>query len=82
MTDLTLITSFFGWCTVINLGIYAVTALLLLVFRTTIRNIHSKLLNVAEGELDAYYARYLANYKIFIVILNFTPYLALKILIG
>ncbi len=80
MINLETLTTFFGWCSVINFALLAITALLLMVAKDLISNIHSKLMGVEkEGLADAYFG-YLANYKIAIIMLNIVPYFALKLM--
>lgn len=80
MLNLETLTTFFGWCSVINFGILIITTLLLSVARGLITNIHSKLMGVEKGNLANVYFEYLANYKIAIFMLNIVPYFALKLM--
>jgi len=75
------ITSFLGWCTVINLGLYLLTVLMLLGFREPVKNIHSKLFAVSSEKLDELYFNYLGNFKMAIIIFNISPYFALKLMV-
>ena len=79
--DINQITVFLGWCTVINLSIYAFSALLLFAFKNLIINLHSQLSGVNASKLPTLYFQYLANYKIAIIVLNFVPYIALKMMV-
>jgi len=78
--DLNQLTTFLGWCTVINMGILAFTAIFLFVFKGFVIDLHSKLTGVSVTKLPALYFSYMANYKIGILIFSFVPYLALKIM--
>ena len=80
MDNMQTLTTFLGWCTTINLGIYLFTAIVLIVFRKPVKNIHSKLYGISIEKLDEVYFNYLANYKLAIIILNIVPYAALKII--
>ena len=80
MENIQTITSFLGWCTVINLGIYIFTALVLMGFRESVKNIHSKLSGVLAENLDGLYFSYLGSFKMAIIMLNVTPYIALKLM--
>lgn len=79
MDSLETLTAFFGWCTVINIGILMVAALVLGLMRGTISQIHAKMFNLNEADLSRAYFRYLAQYKIAVLVLNLVPYIALKI---
>ena len=80
MENIQTITTFLGWYTVINLGIYIFTSIMLIMFKDPVKNIHSKLLAVSTEKLDEVYFNYLANYKLAILFLNIAPYFALKIM--
>jgi hypothetical protein len=79
--DINQITVFLGWCTAINFSIYAFSALVLFAFKNIIINLHSKLSGVNVSKLPTLYFQYLANYKIAIIVLNFVPYIALKMMV-
>ena len=79
MDSLETLTAFFGWCTVINIGILMVAALVLGLMRGTISQIHAKMFNLNEADLSRAYFQYLAQYKIAVLVLNLVPYIALKI---
>ncbi|PHS72973.1 MAG: hypothetical protein COB22_03575 [Cycloclasticus sp.] len=80
MTDLTVLTTFLGWCTVISLIFLMVTSLILVLFREPIKSIHNKLLGVEKDHLNALYFSYLSRFKLAVIIFNLTPYLALKLM--
>lgn len=80
MTSIESLTEFFGWCSLINIGILMVTSLLILVMRTSISKIHGNMFGLGTTEVLNAYFQYLANYKIGIILLNLVPYLALKIM--
>lgn len=81
MENVSIVTAFLGWCTVLNLVIYTFTALTLLIFREPVKAIHSKLTGLSPDKLDEAYFHYLANYKLALIVLNVVPYLALKLLV-
>jgi len=74
------LTTFFGWCTLINLGIYLFSAFFIIVFKRFTINLHSKIVGVEASELPNMYFKFLGNYKIGILLLNLTPYIALKLM--
>ncbi len=80
MENLPAITAFFGWSTVVNLGIYSLTALTLMGFKEPVKAIHTRLTAVPAAKLDELYFNYLGNFKIAIIFLNITPYAALKLM--
>lgn len=80
MENIQTITTFFGWCSVINLGIYLLTVLALMGFREPVKNIHVRLSAVSIEKLDELYFNYLGSFKMAIIILNIAPYTALKLM--
>ncbi len=80
MFDIQIVTSFLGWCTVINLGLLMFSAFILVVFNLQIKTLHSKLMVIEPVGLNALYFNFLGNYKIAILILNLVPYCALKLM--
>ncbi len=77
MSSLETLTAFFGWCTVINIGLLMVAAVVLGLMRGPISQIHAKMFNLNESDLSREYFRYLAQYKIAVLVLNLVPYVAL-----
>ena len=80
MIDLQAMTTFLGWCAVLNTGLLLFTAIWLMVFRDLTKDIHSALLGVDEDILDAIYIQFMGNMKIAVIVFNVVPYLALKIM--
>ena len=81
MTDILTITTFFGWCSVINIGLLMFYVIWLMTFRSLTKSIHSALLGINQDELDSMYFQFLGNYKLAVIVLNIVPYFALKIMI-
>jgi hypothetical protein len=80
MIDIETLALFFGWCTVINMGVLIFATILLFMTKGVIADLHSKLTGVAKKSLSDHYFSYLANYKIAIFMLNLVPYVALKLM--
>ena len=85
MFDIEQITAFFGWCSVINIGLLIFTTILLIVLKDFISSVHCRLMGLDltkdKDKLQGLYMNYLAYYKIAIIMLNITPYFALKLMI-
>jgi len=79
MNDLSVVTEFLGWCTLINYGILILSTVILLVCADWVKGMHSKMFNISETSLDTLYFNYLGNYKLAIFIFNLAPYIALKL---
>lgn len=74
------LSSFFGWMTVINIGILVFTSVLAMAMRGTICRMHGKLFGLSEKEVSVALYAYLGIYKIFVIVLNIVPFLALQTL--
>jgi hypothetical protein len=79
--DISEITTFFGWCTVINLSVYTFSALFIIVFKGLTTNLHSRVMSVDPKALPLQYFTFLGNYKLAILIFNLAPYIALKLMV-
>lgn len=80
MIDLESVTTFFGWCTVINIALLLFLAIWLVAFRGFTKSLHSAILGVDEGALDTLYIQFIGNYKLLITVFSLVPYLALRIM--
>jgi hypothetical protein len=81
MMTIETLTELLGWVSIINIAILLFSTLALIAMRGVITRIHSSLFGLDEKDLGRAYFQYLAHYKIAIIVLNITPYLALKIVI-
>ncbi|WP_419168058.1 DUF6868 family protein [Halobacteriovorax sp.] len=74
------ITEFLGWCTLINFGLLTLSTISIVLFRKFIIRTHSTLFGIKEKKLPKIYFKYLANFKLVVILLNLTPYIALKLM--
>ena len=74
------LTEFLGWCSVINIGMLTFSSIMVILFRVPASKIHAKMFNLNEKEVSSAYFRYLAQYKVAVIVLNVVPYFALKIM--
>jgi hypothetical protein len=74
------LTELLGWASVVNITILLLSTLALIAMRGAITGIHSKLFGLDEKDLGRAYFQYLAQYKIAIIVLNISPYIALKVM--
>lgn len=72
--------TFFGWCSVINIGLLLFSTIVIIAFRRTAVRIHGTLFNLDEQALSKAYFQYLAHYKIAMIIFCVVPYVALKLM--
>ena len=80
MFDIATVTTFLGWCTVINIGFLMFSTLFVAFLNEWIINLHSKMFGLEKAELPMMYFKYLGNYKILIIAFNLVPYIALNIM--
>lgn len=80
MDDLNWLISFFGWCSVLNIGILLFAAICVICLRPLMVRIHNKIYGVSEQALPLFYLQYLAYYKMGILLFNLVPYFALRLL--
>jgi len=79
MYSIEMIREFLGWCSAVNIAMLFLSSIMLTVMRGWIIKIHAKLSGVSEAELPTIYLQFLGNYKIFILMFNLVPYIALRI---
>ena len=80
MMTIEALTELLGWASVVNITILLLSTIALIAMRGAITGIHSKLFGLDEKDLGRAYFQYLAQYKIAIIVLNISPYIALKVM--
>ena len=80
MSSIETLTTFLGWCTAINFGMLMVASIMLAFMRGGVSKIHGKMFELSDADLSRAYFQYLAQYKIAILVLNFVPYISLKLM--
>lgn len=81
MSDLTTLATFFGWSTVLNIGLLIFAAFVLVVFNVQVKILHVKYITLDTANLNTLYFSFLGRYKLAIIMLNLAPYWALKIML-
>ena len=74
------IRTFLGWCTVINLGLFILSSILIIAIRGIASRFHAKLFGLDEKFISQAYFQYLGQYKIAVIVFNIVPYFALKVM--
>ena len=80
MNTLEAVTAFFGWTTVINFVLLFVSSIMVITIRGVITKIHGRMFGLETADLSRAYFQYIAQYKIAIIVLSLTPYIALRIM--
>ncbi len=78
--DIETLTVFFGWMTIVNMGLLLLSTVILLLVKGLAIKIHSKMFGLDAKDLRRAYFQYLANFKILVLIFNLAPYIVLKIM--
>ena len=78
--DIQTLTSFFGWCTVINGAVFAVWTVFLRFFPEFVYRIQSAWFPIPRTTYDVVIYSFLGLFKIFFLIFNLVPYVALRII--
>jgi hypothetical protein len=73
-------TRFFGWCTVLNLGIYVISAVVLITARPLVVRKNIRWFGVSEDVVLRVSLQWLAAYKLGILLFAFVPWLALTLM--
>lgn len=74
------LTAFFGWCSVINVGLLMLTVFSLMFMQGFAVKTHSKMFGLNPEDLPKMYFGYIANFKIAVIMLNIVPYCSLKLM--
>ncbi len=71
---------FFGWCSVINIGLLMLSSILIIAVRGIVSRMHGNMFDLDESDIRRAYFHYLGQYKIAIIVFNIVPYFALKVM--
>ncbi len=74
------LTTLLGWCSVINIGVLAFSAIAIVSLKGVAVRIHSAMFQVDPSNLPSTYFQYLGNYKIAVLVLNIVPWISLKLM--
>ncbi len=78
--DISRVTEFFGWLSIINIGYLLLATLVILLMGNSVSSLHAKLFKVKKECLAEKYFDFLSHYKIFTLIFSVAPYFALKVM--
>jgi hypothetical protein len=79
MTNAQAWTSFFGWLTIVNMGIYTFSVLMLWLMRGFVYRMNATMFGVSEEEVAKTVFKYVGAYKLIIAAFCFAPWLTLKL---
>ncbi|MBO9473002.1 MULTISPECIES: DUF6868 family protein [unclassified Shimia] len=75
-----MLTSFFGWMSVIHIGVLLAASLAIFGMQGKVAAIHARLTGVSHDRLPALYFQWLGTYKLLIFVFALVPWIALKLL--
>ncbi len=80
MNSLQAWTSFFGWMTIVNIGIYLITVVALMAMRDFAYRMNARIFKIDEADVAKETFRYIGFYKLAITVFCFAPWLSLKLM--
>lgn len=78
--DMVLLKGFFGWMTLINFGMFMVSAIMCMTAKGLIQRVHGKIFGLAPETINAFLYGYLGFYKIAFIVFVLVPWIALTIM--
>ena len=80
MNSIETLATFFGWCTVINVGIILLAVLFFGIFHDFAGKVHAKMFGITEEEAKAAFFHVFQQYRLAVVVLNVVPFIALSLM--
>ena len=77
--DIQTLTSFFGWCTIINAGFFLFVTLFITIAPDLVYRLQIKFLPISRDTYNVVIYSFLGLVKIFLVVFNVVPYVALRL---
>lgn len=74
--------SLFGWCLLINVVLYLISAVAVMTGRESMSKLHARLFGLDAAKVPSLLYGYIAVYKLLIITFNFVPWLALVFMSG
>ena len=78
--DIQTLTTFFMWCTILNVALLLLSSLICLCAGDWVYQIHSKLFSISRETFNVAIYSYIGLYKILIIVFIIIPYIALLII--
>ena len=81
MDSLEDLATFFGWCTVINIGIIILFFIFMVSANRFAGDLFARFFGISSKEAKATLFRVFQQYRLLIAVFNLVPYIALKIMV-
>ncbi|MBC8241842.1 MAG: hypothetical protein H8E30_15405 [Alphaproteobacteria bacterium] len=78
--DIQTLTAFFKWCSVINIALFALSAITIVAASDFVYGVHGQMFHMQREAFDLVIYALLGVYKIVILVFNLVPYVALRII--
>jgi len=78
--EYTVVKAFFMWCTIINAGLLIFSFVFWVLAGDWIYKMHSKWFAISKGTFNVIFYSFLGAIKIFFLVFNLVPYIALLII--
>ncbi len=80
MLNIQSLTAFFKWCSIINIGLFAVSVIMILAASDFIYAMHGPWFHLPREAFDVTIYALMGAYKIVILVFNLVPYVALRMI--
>ena len=78
--DIQVLTTFFMWCTILNVALLVLSSLMCLCAREWVCRIHCKLFSISRENFNVMIYAFLGVYKFLVITFSVIPYVALLII--
>ena len=68
-----------GWCTLINVGMFAVWSLAFVFAHDLVFKVHTRWFKISEERFDGIHYTMMGYYKLAVILFNLAPYLVLRL---
>jgi len=78
--EIATLTSFFGWCSVLNMGLLLLWSLFFLVAPDLVYRTQKKFVPISRENFDLVMYSFLGLFKLLVLVFNVIPWIALRII--
>ena len=78
--DIGTLTRFFMWCTILNLGLLTLTSIMCIFFADFSWRMNNRFFSISREAFNVVIVCFIGLFKIFVIVFNLVPYIALLII--
>ena len=78
--DIQTLTTFFMWCTIINMGLLILTSLVCIFLADFSYRMNNRFFSISRETFNIAFFSFIGFFKIFVIVFNLVPYIALLII--